>query len=80
MLTLYLALIDEPSNKDKFKIIYKSYKYMMFAQAFKILHSVPLAEEAVQESLIKIAKNISKISSPNCSQTKSFVVILEAAM
>ena len=40
------------------------------------LFNTALAEEAVQESFLKIAKNISKISVPVCSKTASFIVII----
>ncbi len=74
MLTIYLALIDEPSDKEKFTAVYNLYKNMMFRKAMSILHNESVAEEAVQESFLKIAKNISKISSPDCIQTRNFIV------
>lgn len=76
MLGVYLALIDEPSDKEKFTEIYNHYRDMMHRRAMSILHNTVLAEEAVQESFLKIAKNISKISSPVCSKTASFIVII----
>ena len=76
MLSIYLALIDEPSDKEKFLAIYENYKDIMYQKAMSVLHNSSLSEEAVQESLIKIAKNISKISSVNCSQTQFFIVII----
>lgn len=76
MLGFYLALIDEPSDKEKFADIYEHYRDMMYRKAMSVLHNSTLAEEAVQESFIKIAKNILKISSPICSKTASFIVII----
>lgn len=76
MLGFYLTLIDEQSDKEKFVEIYNTYRDMMFCKAMSILHNKELAEEAVQESFLKIAKNISKISTPVCSKTASFVVII----
>ncbi len=76
MTALYLTLIDEPSDKEKFTIIYDTYKEMMYQKAMSILKSNALAEEAVQESFFKIAKNISKFSDPNCRKTASFIVII----
>ncbi|MBR5089712.1 MAG: RNA polymerase sigma factor [Ruminiclostridium sp.] len=76
MLTFTLSLIDEPSDREKFNEIYRKYKNMMFYKAMSLLHDEVLAEEAVQESLIKIVKNISKISDVNCSKTKAFIVII----
>lgn len=76
MLGFYLALIDNPSDKEKFTEIYNHYKDMMHQKAMSILHNTALAEEAVQESFLKITKNISKISSPVCSKTAAFIVII----
>ena len=76
MLGFYLSLIDEPDDKEKFAEIFRSYGNMMFSKAMSVLHNTALAEEAVQESFLKIAKNISKISEPNCSKTAAFIVII----
>lgn len=76
MLGFYLALIDEPGDKEKFKEIYYAYKDMMFHIAMKILHNRSLAEEAVQDSFLKIAKNISKFFEPVCSKSACFIVII----
>ena len=76
MIGIYLALIDEPSDKEKFNEIYYRYKDMMFCKAMTILHNASLSEEAVQESFLKIAKNISKISETDCSKTAAFIVII----
>lgn len=76
MLTFTLTLIDDPSDKEKFNNIYMKYRNLMFYKAMSLLHNEALAEEAVQESLMKIAKNISKISDVDCSKTKAFIVII----
>lgn len=76
MLALYLAMIDSPSDKEKFAEIYGAYKELMFRVAMSVLHSASLAEEAVQESFLKIAKNISRFSEPVCSKSASFIVII----
>lgn len=76
MLEMCLALIDEPSDKEKFTKIYYAYNDMMFRTAMKVLNNKSLAEEAVQDSFIKIAKNISKFSEPVCSKSAGFIVII----
>ena len=76
MLAIYLALIDEPSDKEKFTQIYHAYKNMMFGVAVSVLHTTALAEEAVQDSFLKIAKRISSFSEPVCSKTASLIVII----
>ncbi len=76
MTELCLALIDEPSDREKFNDIYVLYRDLMFYKALSILHNEALAEDAVQESFLKIAKNISGISEVDCSKTRAFIVII----
>lgn len=76
MFGLCLALIDEPNDKEKFAEIYSTYKEMMFRKALSILHNESVAEEAVQESFLKIAKNISKVPYVKCNRTAAFVIIV----
>ena len=76
MLMLFLDLIDNEEDKGKFLQIYEAYGKTMYYVANSILHDSYLAEDAVQTSFIKIAKNIQKFFSPICPQTKSFVVII----
>ena len=76
MLSIYLALIDLPSDKEKFTQIFSAYKGRMFSVAMKILHNAALAEEVVQDSFLKIAKIISSFSDPVCSKTASLIVII----
>lgn len=73
---LCAALIDNPSDKEKFLQIYHYYKHIMYAKAMSILHNPALAEEAVQESFLNIAKNISKILPADCTKTLSLAVII----
>lgn len=72
----YFTLINEQSDRDKFEEIYIHYRDMMYRTAFSILKNQSNAEEAVQESFFKLAKNISKISEPVCSKTAAFIVII----
>ena len=76
MTAFYLTMIDEPSDKEKFSLIYNSYKDMMYRKAMSITKNNALAEEVVQESLLKIAKNITKIGDPTCRKSISFIVII----
>ncbi len=76
MLGFYLALIDEPSDMEKFTEIYNTYNNMMFKVAMSILHNEALAEEAVQDSFLKIAKSISSFIEPVSGKTASFIVII----
>ena len=76
MLAIYLALIDSPSDKEKFTQIYHIYKNLMFSVAMSVLHNNALAEEVVQDSFLKIAKNISVFSDAVCNKHAALVVII----
>ena len=76
MLIYYLSLIDDPRDDEKFIQIYELYRNSMFNKANSILHNVQDAEDAVQEAFISIAKNIKKVSEPECHKTRRFIVIV----
>ncbi len=76
MLSIFLSLIDAPSDKEKFTKIYSTYTKLMMSVAMSVLHNPALAEEAVQEAFLKIAKNISAFSSAECNKTAGLVVII----
>lgn len=73
---LYLQMIDLPVERSKFEKIYISYKSMMYAAAFSILRNEQDAEDAVHQAFVKIVKNISKISEPECPKTRGYVVTI----
>lgn len=56
MLAMFMALIDDESDKDKFERLYYTYKKMMFSIANSILFNVSLADETVQDCLLKQQK------------------------
>lgn len=76
MLGLYLALIDEPQEQESFTQLYLKYRKLMHYAARKILRNDMLAEEAVQEAFIRIAKNFSKVGEVDSAATKRFVVVI----
>jgi RNA polymerase sigma-70 factor (ECF subfamily) len=71
-----MMLIDSEEDRSKFEIIYETYHRLMFFLARQILPDDRDAEDAVQESFIKIIKNLDKISDPKCPKTKHFIVII----
>lgn len=76
MLGGYLALIDEPQEQESFTRLYSKYRKLMHYTAREILRNDMLAEEAVQEAFIRIAKNFSKVSEVDSAATKRFVVVI----
>ena len=76
MIAFYLALIDEPSDKEKFKEIYYKHKKLMRDLAMSIVKDEMTAEDIVQDSFLKIAKNICKFSDVDCNKSVYFIVII----
>ena len=76
MLGLYLALIDGPQEQEAFTRLYLKYRKLMHYAARNILRNDMLAEEAVQEAFIRIAKNFSKVGEVDSAVTKRFVVVI----
>ena len=54
--------------------LYVKYRQLMFYVANEILDGAQLAEDAVQEAFIGIAKNMHKINCSNSGSTKAFLV------
>ena len=58
---MYLALIDEPSDKELFIQLYNAHRQSMFYIANQVLHDEYLAEDAVHDAFIRVARNIGRI-------------------
>ena len=76
MLNLFLILIDDECDKARFADFYDRYKTLMFYVAKGILKDDCLAEDAVQEAFLRVAKNFHKINEVSCPQTRNFAVII----
>lgn len=76
MLQLYLQLLNTCSEQEKFKQLYETYHRLMHWEAQRVLQDRQLAEDAVQESFLRMIKNFHKIGEISCPQTKRFVVII----
>lgn len=73
---IYLQMIDDPSDRSKFEHIYERYCHFMFHIAFKVLDNKEDAEDVVHDAFLSIAENISKFSTPECPETRSYIAIL----
>jgi len=76
MLGICLALIDEPSEKEKFERLYYKYEEYMFNIAMSILQNEALADETVQDCFLKIAEEFDKIVFVESKKTKAMVSIM----
>ena len=75
MIALYLSLVDD-EQKNKFEQLYYKYRNLMYYIAFQVLKHERDSEDAVQEALIRIAKNMDKVEKIDDVQTKNFVAII----
>ena len=72
MLQFYLQLLDTAAEKEKFEKLYEQYRKLMMAEANAILKSKHLAEDAVQETFLRIIKSfdyVEEILSPRTKRT-----------
>ena len=75
-LSYYLALIDNAEDQNKFEYLYNHYQKQMYYTAKRILNDAFIAEDAVHEAFVKIARNMNKIDDMESNETRSFVMIV----
>ena len=73
---IYFQMLDTQEEREKFETLYYSYRRIMLHTAMQILKDHQLAEDAVQEAFLRLAKNFSKIEEVNCPRTRLFTVII----
>lgn len=62
MLSLYLSMIDTQEEREKFERLFHQYERCLKYTAQNILFDEHLAEDAVQETFIRIIKLMSQTS------------------
>lgn len=76
MLAMYLALIDDESDKEKFERLYNTYKEMMKKIAMSILHNRALADETVQDCFLKLAEIIKEVPDVPSKNAKAIIITM----
>ncbi|HIT33077.1 MAG TPA: sigma-70 family RNA polymerase sigma factor [Candidatus Faecousia intestinigallinarum] len=71
---IYVALIDEEADKQRFETIYLEFRKQMLYVATCILKNSQDAEDAVQDALLGLAKNIKSVPS-DALLCKNYVLI-----
>ena len=75
MLSIYLAAIDAPEEKSKFKKLYQLYEQDMFKTAYEILKSDFDSEDAVHMAFTNIIKHMEKITETDSPRTRGYLLI-----
>ena len=76
MLSLYLSVLDSVEDESKFERLYHAHKRTMLYTAYHILKDYHLAEDAVHEAFIRIAKNFHKVEEIESPRTRYFSVVI----
>ncbi len=63
-------------KNEKFVILYENYRYLMLKVAADILHDYQLAEDAVQEAFVRVAKHMENVGQPEETATKRYLITI----
>ena len=74
MLMMYLSLVENKEDQSLFERIYYAYRKQMFYVAKGILEDEHLAEDALQEAFLGIAKQITLFRTLPENKTKAYVL------
>ena len=74
MLMFYTTLIDAPADQVRFESIYFGYRKQMYTVAFRILRNREDAEDAVQNALLGIARNMASVPASNEAVIRGYVL------
>lgn len=73
---IYLSMIDDPVDKEKFERLYLKYRQPMYNAAYKILRNQSDAEDALQEAFYLLTKNLQNVHEENGLKTKYYLVVI----
>ncbi len=71
-----MALLDSENDKELFNKVVELYEGEFISYAYSRLNNFTLAEEAVSESLLRLARNFQKIHSLEVSKIAAYTVII----
>ncbi len=75
MLFVFMAMIDNPDDQQRFEMIYTAYRDMMYHYAYRILQDNPSAEDAVHDAFLSYARNYDRYQGMDNPQTRNFLMI-----
>lgn len=75
-LSIFLAMIESPSDREKFERLFYQYASEMMQVAYRHVNQYELAEDAVNMAFTTIAQNMNKIGDVDSVQTKGLVLTI----
>lgn len=76
MLTVLLALIDTPEEKKRFDELYYQYERLLYFIAKQRLGDIHLAEDAVNETLIRVIRHFDGIDEIDSPRTRRYLIVI----
>ena len=76
MLCLAISYLSNPAKEHDLESIYYEYRHQMMSVAQSILHNLASSEDAVQEALIRIARNIDRVEMENPKRVRAYVLTI----
>lgn len=71
-----MALIDSKDDQHRFEDIYNALEIKLFSFSMSILHNEALAEDAISETFLRLARNFQKVHNLSLSEIKAYAVII----
>ena len=74
MLVLYLAALENEADRQKFQKLYEAYEKKVYAVALKILENHAMAEDAAQQTWLRLLKNWERVSALSWAEVGGYTV------
>ena len=72
---MFLMLIESQEDIEKVERLYAEHHKAVYLKVYSYLHNQELAEEVVQETFIRVIKNLHKIDENDFARTRAFLYI-----
>jgi RNA polymerase sigma-70 factor (ECF subfamily) len=61
-------------DSEKLRLIYELYEQPMYRIAFAVLHSAPLAEDAVSDAFVTVIRHLGKFREPDSAKSRAYII------
>ena len=76
MIAMYMALITDENDKKAFEKLYYDNRILLYSIAMKIINNNALAEEAVSDAFLSIAKIFKTVNILNAHKKHKYLIII----